>query len=123
MTVSACLAEYGTGGLRRKPNGKPFEDVISSERTPKRERTLANHPSLKPQSFLRQVVYASLPLGTGVVLDPFMGSGSTVAAAEFLGYNAIGLERRREYFEMSRTAVRDLSILATTEDQLSFSFV
>ncbi|MCB0205483.1 MAG: site-specific DNA-methyltransferase [Caldilineae bacterium] len=122
MTVSACLAEYGTGGLRRKPNGKPFEDVISSERTPKRERTLANHPSLKPQSFLRQVVYASLPLGTGVVLDPFMGSGSTVAAAEFLGYNAIGLERRREYFEMSRTAVRDLSILATTEDQLSFSF-
>jgi site-specific DNA-methyltransferase (adenine-specific) len=80
MKVSDCLREYRTGGLRRKPDGNPFEDVIDSERTPRRERDIVDHPSLKPQSFLRKVVYSALPLGEGIVVDPFMGSGSTVAA-------------------------------------------
>ena len=74
MTISNCLREFKTGGLRRLHNGNPFEDVIVSERTPKREREIADHPSLKPQSFLRKVVYCALPLGEGVILDPFMSS-------------------------------------------------
>ena len=85
MTVSECLKKFQTGGLRRKPGGNPFADVIESERTPQNERAIAVHPSLKPQSFLRQVVYAALPLGEGIIVDPFMGSGSTVAAAESIG--------------------------------------
>ena len=40
-----------------------------------REREIADHPSIKPQSFLRRIVYAALPLGEGMVADPFMGSG------------------------------------------------
>ena len=82
MKVSDCLREFQTGGLRRLPDGRPFEDVIDSARTPQAERAIADHPSLKPQAFLRQLVYAVLPLGEGVIVDPFMGSGSTVAAAE-----------------------------------------
>ena len=93
MRVSDCLREFQTGGLRRTPDGKPFSDVIVSERTPQSERNIAPHPSLKPQSFLRQVVHASLPLGEGIIVDPFMGSGSTVAAAEAVGLSAIGVER------------------------------
>jgi len=46
------------------------------------ERKIAPHPSLKPQAFMRQLVRAALPLGRGVILDPFMGAGSTVAAAK-----------------------------------------
>lgn len=69
MKVADCLREYGTGGLRRTPDGLPFGDVIPSERTPQRERAIASHPSIKPQSFLRQVVHAALPLGVGVVAD------------------------------------------------------
>ena len=38
-------------------------DVIESEKTPQQERRIADHPSLKPQSFLRALVYAILPLG------------------------------------------------------------
>lgn len=111
MRVSDCLREYKTGGLRRQPNGKPFNDVISSERTPQKEREIANHPSLKPQSFLRQIVYASLPLGEGIILDPFMGSGSTIAAAEALGLSAIGIERHTEYYQMSIEAIPKLAAL------------
>jgi site-specific DNA-methyltransferase (adenine-specific) len=109
MKVSDCLREFQTGGLRRLPNGNPFSDVIPSERTPRRERAIAGHPSLKPQSLLRQLVYASLPLGEGIIADPFMGSGSTVAAAKAMGLSCIGIERHFEYFELARGAVPKLA--------------
>ena len=122
MKVSDCLREFQTGGLRRMPDGKPFKDIIDSARTPKKEREIADHPSLKPQSFLRQLVYASLPLGEGVIVDPFMGSGSTVAAAEALGYSCVGIERHKTYFDMSKQSIPALAQLPTQEVQLSLSF-
>lgn len=121
MTVSECLETYQTGGLRRKPDGNPFEDVIDSERTPRKERDIVKHPSLKPQSFLRQVVYASLPFGEGIVVDPFMGSGSTVAAAEAVGYSCIGIERLTDYYTMSLDAIPRLAEITTSDQQLSLA--
>ncbi len=111
MRISDCLRRFQTGGIRRLPNGNPFNDLIMSERTPKRERAIANHPSLKPQSFLRQVVYASLPLGEGLVVDPFMGSGSTVAAAEAMGVACVGIERYLDYYEMACQTIPKLRAL------------
>jgi site-specific DNA-methyltransferase (adenine-specific) len=72
---------------------------------------------------LRQIVYASLPLGEGIVLDPFMGSGSTVAAAEAVGYSCIGIERHEEYYTMSRQAIPALAHLTTREAQLSLLLI
>lgn len=112
MTVRECLSIHGTGGLRRRMDGGPFLDVILSERTPRAERKLASHPSLKPQSLMRQLVYASLPLGTGVVVDPFMGSGSTMAAAESLGYTSVGVERYKDYFDIAINSVPSLAKIA-----------
>jgi site-specific DNA-methyltransferase (adenine-specific) len=109
MKVSDCLKTFQTGGLRRKPDGTPFEDVIENERTPQKEREIADHPSLKPQSFLRQIVYAALPLGEGIILDPFMGSGSTIAAAEAVGYSCIGIERYEKYYKMALNAIPKLA--------------
>ena len=83
--VRTNLRKWKTGGLRRPASGLPFCDVIPSGRAEKHERALAPHPTLKPQAFLRQVVRAILPLGEGVVLDPFAGSGSTLAAARSCG--------------------------------------
>jgi site-specific DNA-methyltransferase (adenine-specific) len=62
-----------------------------------------------------------LPLGEGVVVDPFMGSGSTVAAAEALGYVCIGVERLNEYYEMAQKAVPALSLMTTEDAQLSLA--
>lgn len=109
MKVSDCLREYQTGGVRRTPYNTPFEDVIPSERTPQRERAIADHPSLKPQSLLRQLVYAALPLGVGIVCDPFSGSGSTIAACEAVGVQGVGVERHLDYFDMSRTSAPKLA--------------
>ncbi|MEZ4320120.1 MAG: site-specific DNA-methyltransferase [Myxococcota bacterium] len=101
-TVAHCLETHGTGALRRTSEESPFRDVIRSAPTSSRERSLVRHPSLKPQAFMREIVRASLPLGEGLVLDPFSGGGSTLAAAEALGYGAIGLERSEEYAQRAR---------------------
>jgi site-specific DNA-methyltransferase (adenine-specific) len=118
MKVSDCLREFQTGGLRRNPNGTPLCDVIASRRTPQEERLIANHPSLKPQSFLRQIVYAALPLGEGIILDTFMGSGSTVAAAEAVGVPCIGIERYLDYYEMSCHAIPKLANLSIQVEEI-----
>ncbi len=112
MTVAECLRTYGTGGLRRLENGNPFCDVIMSERTPLKEREVAGHPSLKPQSLMRQIVRAALPLGVGVIADPFMGSGSTLAAAEAQGLQCVGVERFQDYYDLARQGIPKLA--ATT---------
>ncbi len=110
-TVADNLRKWGTGGLRRTPDGRPFPDVLKSETPPATEEAIAPHPSLKPQRFMRQVVWASLPLGEGLVVDPFMGSGSTIAAAVAVGYRAIGVEKQHEFFEMAKKAVPRLAVL------------
>jgi site-specific DNA-methyltransferase (adenine-specific) len=89
--------------------------VIASGITPDRERAIADHPSIKPQAFLRQIVWAALPLGTGVIADPFAGSGSTLAAATAMGLAAVGVERRAEYYDMAREAIPRLAALSMTE--------
>ena len=84
-TAQDNLRKWCTGGFRRPSSDKPFGDVIPSSPTHKSERALAPHPSLKPQQFKRTLVRGVLPLGKGVVLDPFCGAGSTLAAAEISG--------------------------------------
>ena len=77
----------------------------------KAEREVAPHPSLKPQRLMRQLTRAALPLGAGTILDPFMGSGSTVAAARAVGLHAVGIEASDEYHAMARRAVPLLAAL------------
>jgi DNA modification methylase len=107
--VSDNLRKWKTGGLRRISNEQPFGDVIRSAPTRSNERDLAAHPSLKPQAFLRQLVRGALPLGEGTVLDPFAGSGSTLAAAEAIGYDSVGVERDPEYIDLAKKAIPALS--------------
>lgn len=107
--VQDNLRKWKAGGFRRPSEDRPFGDVISSSPTHKSERALAPHPSLKPQDFLRVVVRGVLPLGEGVVLDPFAGAGSTLAAAEAVGYESVGVEKDAYFFDLARKAVPKLA--------------
>ena len=109
--VQDNLRRWSTGGLRRISKRRPFGDVIKSHPTRPAEKRVAPHPSLKPQAFLRQLVRASLPLGTGVILDPFAGSGSTLAAANHLGYRSIGVEIASRYVEIAAVALSELEAI------------
>ena len=88
--VQDNLRKWKTGGLKRISAEEPFKDLIYSIPARGLERELAPHPSLKPQHFLRQIVRAALPFGQGVILDPFMGSGSIGIAAVKCGRTFIG---------------------------------
>jgi site-specific DNA-methyltransferase (adenine-specific) len=103
------LRKWKTGGFRRPRKDQPFGDVIASAPTRKNERELAPHPSLKPQAFLRQIIRGVLPLGEGLILDPFAGAGSTLAAAEAVGYRSVGVEKDEYYFRMAREAIPKLA--------------
>ena len=109
--VQDNLRKWGVGGLRRISEDEPFTDVIRSAPTRPEERKIAPHPSLKPQAFMRQIVRAALPLGRGVVLDPFMGAGSTIAAARAIGYQSIGIEQDPAYFRIAQKAIPGLAQL------------
>jgi DNA modification methylase len=111
--VQDNLRKWKTGGLRRISALEPFSDVIRSAPTRADERAIAPHPSLKPQTFMRQIVRAALPFGIGVVLDPFAGAGSTIAAALAIGYESIGLEHDPEYFRIASEAIPKLAQLPT----------
>lgn len=113
------LRKWKTGGFRRPCADRPFGDVIRSSPTSKAERAIAPHPSLKPQDFLRQVVRASLPLGEGVVLDPFAGSGSTLAAANAIGYSSIGVEADPKFVRVASEAIPKLAALRTIDPVLA----
>jgi DNA modification methylase len=114
-TAAENLRKWGTGGLRRISEDEPFKDVITCSPTRGIERELAPHPSLKPQRFMRQIVRAALPLGLGIIYDPFAGSGATLAAAEAVGYTCIGTERDDEYFKMGCKAFGALAALPDRE--------
>jgi DNA modification methylase len=109
--VQDNLRKWKTGGLRRISSEQPFSDVILSAPTRPQERSISPHPSLKPQAFMRQIVRASLPLGKGIVLDPFMGGGSTIAAAASTGYQSIGIEVDPQYFGAALDAIPLLASL------------
>ncbi len=114
--VQDNLRKWGTGGFRRISDDKPFGDVIASAPTRASERKHAPHPSLKPQAFMRKLVRGVLPLGKGIVLDPFAGAASTLAAAEAVGYRSIGVERDESYFKIAIEAIPKLSALAVGDE-------
>ena len=83
------------------------------------------HPTVKPINLMRYLCRLITP-PEGLILDPFMGSGSTGIAAHLEGFNFIGIERELEYFEISEQRIKHWAGQVSyelnetpTDDQLS----
>lgn len=63
-----------------------------------------NHPTVKPQALMSWLCTLITPPG-GVILDPFLGSGSTGVAAVRLGFDFIGIEREPEYIAIAKARI------------------
>src|SRR5581483_8003722 len=107
--VAENLKRFGTGALRRPSIDVPFSDFIEVSPARPRERALSKNPSLKPQSLMRALVRASLPLEKGRILDPFIGGGSTIAAAKHLGLHSVGVEVDAKYFLLAKKGIPKLA--------------
>lgn len=71
----------------------------------KKERGEGNvHPTIKPIKLMEYLIKLVTP-PNGVVLDPFMGSGTTLVAAKQLGFDGVGIEREAEYYEIAKRRV------------------
>ena len=64
------------------------------------------HPTVKPLALMRYLITLVTP-PNGVVLDPFLGSGSTLVAAKELGFSGRGIEKDPEYFEIAKARIND----------------
>jgi site-specific DNA-methyltransferase (adenine-specific) len=102
------MAGRGQGGYkcakcnRWKVSGNPCvcpepEFVQQAFDRPKRAN---NHPTVKPTELMRHLVRLVTRPG-GLVLDPFLGSGSTAVACEMEGFDCIGIEREEEYVRIA----------------------
>jgi len=109
-TVAENLRKWGTGALRMLEGCRPIPDVIQSGKTPEHEKRISAHPSLKPQRLLRLFCRMLMP-SQGTLLDPYMGSGSTVAACDSVGIHSVGLEIDEEYFNAAETTIPRLAKL------------
>ena len=69
-----------------------------------------NHPTVKPIELMKYLCRLVTPKG-GIVLDPFMGSGSTGMAAKDEGFDFVGIEREKEYFEIAEARINASSPL------------
>jgi len=91
------LEEKMTSSGQKKFIGSNFESVAVV-------KGKNHHPTVKPCSLLQYLIRLITPKG-GVVLDPFMGSGSTGKAAMKEGMDFIGIEKETEYFEIAQARI------------------
>jgi predicted RNA methylase len=98
--------ERGLEGMPLRPGGstaKGFTEDV--ERGIDRNRPVRNHhPTVKPVDLMRHLVRLVTPPG-GLVLDQFMGSGTTGIAAVMEGFRFYGIDREPEYVEISRRRI------------------
>lgn len=74
----------------------------SKDTNPKRKNV---HPTVKPVELMKYLCRLITPPG-GIILDPFMGSGSTGKAAILENFNFIGVENESEYFEIANARIQ-----------------
>jgi len=91
--------------------GMPLHDQYNEQKaTPNRDireqvKVQNFHPTVKPIKLMTYLIKLITPPG-GVVLDPFMGSGSTGVAAKQLGFKFVGIERDEAYFEIAKNRIK-----------------
>jgi DNA modification methylase len=66
--------------------------------------TANHHPTVKPTALMQYLVRLITP-PNGIVLDPFMGSGSTGKACAYEGFDFIGIDQSAEYVEIARARI------------------
>lgn len=85
-----------SGDRRANPAGRVPGDVWSVPRLPGNAKERTGHPCQMPEAILARIIAATTNPGE-LVLDPFAGSGTTLAVAKKLGRSAIGVELSRDY--------------------------
>lgn len=108
--VAKCSKRERNAGLEGMPVKPGLEKCLTPMSDPRMDRPQErrpnqnHHPTVKPIKLMEYLIKLITP-PNGVVLDPFMGSGSTGCAAVKLGFAFIGIEREAEYLEIAKRRI------------------
>ncbi|MEM4245255.1 MAG: DNA methyltransferase [Candidatus Nanoarchaeia archaeon] len=87
------------------PKDKQTRNVWAIPLTPKSEKWAGEHPTQKPIELLRRIILTTSKEGD-LVLDPFLGSGTTSVVAKMLGRNSIGIEKEKKYLQIIKKRLK-----------------
>ena len=87
--------------------GKVLHDYIETGVCPKSEKVFGSHPTQKPEKLIEYFVQA-LSNEQDVVMDPFMGAGTTGVVARRLNRNFIGIELSKKYYEIAQRRIAEV---------------
>jgi len=101
-----CAEDCAVAEMDRQAGASRFFPVFRYQAKASRsERGADNkHPTVKPVALMRWLVRLVTP-PSGVVLEPFMGSGTTGVACVQEGFGFVGIEREAEYFEICKARI------------------
>ena len=97
--------KYNYDIMKEENDGKQMKDVWTFTSPKKSEKTEGKHPTQKPLFLLDRIIRASTDEGA-VILDPFLGSGTTSVAALLSGRNSVGIEQDLEYCELAKKRIK-----------------
>ena len=92
--------------MKELNGGKQMKDVWTGSLTKRSEKKEGKHPTQKPEYLLERIILASTK-EEDVILDPFMGSGTTGVVAKRLGRQFIGIEENKEYYEIAKRRIEN----------------
>ncbi len=102
------------------PKGKQTRNVWSIPLTPKNEKWAGTHPTQKPFELLKRIILSCTDKGD-LVLDPFLGSGTTSAVAKYYDRNSIGIEIDKKYMEIIKKRLqKSQKTLSDSEPEIIF---
>lgn len=90
--------------MREINNGKQMKDVWAGPLTPPKEKKLGKHPTQKPLYLLERLLLASTKEGD-LILDPFLGSGTTGVACKILNRKFLGIEQSKEFIDLAQKRI------------------
>jgi site-specific DNA-methyltransferase (adenine-specific) len=87
--------------------GKLYHDFIETSLVTKNEKAFGKHPTQKPVKLISHFIKLLSNKGD-LIVDPFMGSGTTGVVSKSLGRDFIGIELEKEYFNIATQRIEDL---------------
>ncbi|MBA1433676.1 DNA-methyltransferase [Bombilactobacillus bombi] len=92
--------------MRKLNNQKQMKDVWQTSTISRSEKRFGKHPTQKPLSILIRMIQASANQNM-TILDPFVGSGTTIVASKILGIKSIGVDNSLEYLKIAQQRIQD----------------
>jgi len=105
------VKEYGVGLFYTNFNNGFQSNILNDINNKEKKDDYNTHITVKPLNLMEKLIKMTTPLNNdNIVLDPFMGSGSTAVAAKKLGYNYIGFEISQEYIDISNRRLSEVKL-------------